>query len=245
MALILSIETATSSCSIALSKDGLLIYAEGSSVKNTHSSVVTQLIENVVAKAGKELQDIDAFAVGEGPGSYTGLRIGVATAKGLCDALDKPLIAISTLQSLSVGMRKKFNSLTEPEKINYPGSDSKRVLFCPMLDARRMEVYCAIYDNSGNEVMKPAAEIVTENSFSTYFENNFLVFGGDGYMKCKAILEQHSNVFFLDEMQASATFMAALAEEKFSRKEFEELAYFEPFYLKDFVAGKPRVKGLR
>jgi tRNA threonylcarbamoyladenosine biosynthesis protein TsaB len=245
MALILSIETATNICSIALSKEGKVISTEESSVRNSHSSMITLLIENVLAKAGKGFQDIDAIAVGEGPGSYTGLRIGVATAKGLCYAVDKPLIAISTLLALSIGMGETISSIKEAGGNKDMVSDVLPVLFCPMIDAKRMEVYCAIYDGNANEIRKPEAEIITENSFAEFRSRNILVHAGDGALKCKPLLEQKPNTVFLDNVVASATFMAALAEEKFSNHQFENLAYFEPFYLKDFVAGKPRVKGLK
>jgi tRNA threonylcarbamoyladenosine biosynthesis protein TsaB len=238
MALILSIETATNSCSIALSKDGTVLALEESFIRNTHSAVITLLIEKVLSAAGMSFGDIDAIAVGEGPGSYTGLRIGVATAKGLCYALETPLLAIGTLHALSYGMKDVFSSARDTGKSN-------PVLFCPMIDARRMEVYCAVYDSSGKEVHKPTAEIITENSFAGYLENNILVFAGDGAMKCKSILGHIPNSVFLDDIDASAKFMATLAEEKYTAGQFEDLAYFEPFYLKDFVAGKPKVKGLR
>ncbi len=238
MALILSIETATNSCSIALSKDGVVLAAEESFVRNTHSALITVLIESVLANAGKVFHEIDAVAAGEGPGSYTGLRIGVATAKGLCYALEKPLIAISTLQAMSFGMQLAMNGFQLPDPM-------LPLLFCPMIDARRMEVYCAIYDSSGKEIQKPSAEIITENSFSGIMDQNILVFAGDGTLKCKPLLEHFPNVVFLDDFNASARYMATLAEERFSESRFEDLAYFEPFYLKDFVAGKPKVKGLR
>ena len=238
MALILSIETATTVCSIALSKDGKLLSVEESSARNTHSSIITLLIEKVLANAGQDFHNIDAIAVGKGPGSYTGLRIGVATAKGLCYALEKPLIAVGTLHALSTGMQEVLSSIQDINK-------SKPILFCPMIDARRMEVYCAIYDSSGKEVLKPAAEIITENSFSDFLDKNILIFAGDGAMKCRPLLENHPNAIFMDNLDTSAKYLVALAEAKFSEKLFEDLAYFEPFYLKDFVAGKPKVKGLR
>ena len=238
MALILSIETATNSCSIALSKDGVVVAAEESSVRNSHSAIITILIESALANAGKGFHEIDAVAAGEGPGSYTGLRIGVATAKGLCCALEKPLIAISTLQAMSFGMQEAMKGIQLPERL-------LPVLFCPMIDARRMEVYCAIYDSSGKEIQKPSAEIITYDSFSGYIDKNILVFAGDGTLKCKPLLEHFPNVVFLDDFNASARYMATIAEERFAENRFEDLAYFEPYYLKDFVAGKPKVKGLR
>jgi tRNA threonylcarbamoyladenosine biosynthesis protein TsaB len=213
-----------------------VLSAEESSGRNTHSSVIVSLIETVLSNAGKQLKDIDAVAAGAGPGSYTGLRIGVATAKGLCYSLDKPLIAVSTLQSMSIGMQRGFSHLPD---------FGKPVLFGPMIDARRMEVYCAIYDAGGTELFQPAAEIITENSFRELREKNLLVLAGDGAMKCKPLLEGTGNIAFLVDFNASAAFMAVLAEDRFIAHKFEDLAYFEPFYLKDFVAGRPKVKGLK
>ena len=238
MGQILCIETATGSCSIAFSNNGIVISAEESGARNTHSSVITNLIETVLVKAGKGFHEIDAVAIGEGPGSYTGLRIGVATAKGLCYALEKPLIAVSTLHAMSIGMQEAMKNREKK-------GNALPVLYCPMIDARRMEVYCAIYDSCGKELYKPTAEIITETSFSRYLHENMMVFAGDGALKCKHVLEQIPHTVFLDDINASAVNMAGLAEEKFSKNDFEGLAYFEPFYLKDFVAGKPKVKGLR
>ena len=174
-----------------------------------------------------------------GPGSYTGLRIGVATAKGLCYALDKPLIAIPTLQAMAAGM-------TPPPhpSPNWEGAGGGVVL-CPMIDARRMEVYCAVYDHENREMREVRAEIIDEYSFQGFLAGNTVVFGGEGTDKCKPFLGNHPNSLFIDGFQASAQFMIDLATEKFGQRQFESLAYFEPFYLKDFVAGKPRVKGLQ
>jgi tRNA threonylcarbamoyladenosine biosynthesis protein TsaB len=228
MPLILHIETATIVCSVALSKDGQLLALKESETKNSHSSELTLFIDEVVKSPGFVLADLDAIAISEGPGSYTGLRIGVATAKGLCYALDKPLIGIPTLKAMAAGM---------------PHTPSPS-LYCPMIDARRMEVFSAIFDDKGNEIRDTRAEIIDENSFHEYLAKNKMVFAGDGAEKCKQYLENHPNAVFLSGFKPSAKFMIAFAEEKYSNQLFENLAYFEPFYLKDFVAGKPRVKGL-
>jgi tRNA threonylcarbamoyladenosine biosynthesis protein TsaB len=237
MALILGIETATHICSVSLSGSGRLLACEESSAKNSHSSVITLLIEKVLSSAGKKLNDIDAVAVGEGPGSYTGLRIGVATAKGLCYALEKPVIAVGTLKAMAAGMKEAF--LERGKTLT-----GKPVLFIPMIDARRMEVYNAVYDGDGKEIRPPSAEIIDENSFNGFLAHHILVFAGDGAPKCNPLLEHNPGVVFLEEFNASARFMANLAEEKFNAGQFADLVYFEPFYLKDFVAGKPKVKGL-
>ncbi|MDP1620709.1 MAG: tRNA (adenosine(37)-N6)-threonylcarbamoyltransferase complex dimerization subunit type 1 TsaB [Bacteroidales bacterium] len=239
MALILSIETATEVCSVALSRDNKLLGIRESSARNVHSAMLTTFIDEIIKSSGVSLAMLDAIAVSMGPGSYTGLRIGVATAKGLCYALDKPLIAIPTLQAMAVGMTPPPHP--SPSR---GGAGGGVTLFCPMIDARRMEVYCAVYDNENQEIREVRAEIIDEFSFQEYLADNVVVFGGVGAAKCKPLLESHPNASFIDDFQASALFMIGLATEKFSQNLFEDLAYFEPFYLKDFVAGKPRVKGL-
>ena len=231
MSLILNIETATGVCSVALANDGQLVGLKESNSKNSHSSVLPIFIDEVVTASGFSMSEINAIAVSEGPGSYTGLRIGVATAKGLCYALEIPLIGVNTLQAMAMGMSKREGEYS--------------ILYCPMIDARRMEVYCAIYDEKGKEIRETRAEIIDENSFMEYLAKNKVVFAGDGALKCRPLLDKHPNVQFLADFQASAKFMIPLSEEKYSSKKFEDLAYFEPYYLKDFIAGKPRVKGLR
>ena len=237
MPTILHIETATNVCSVALSKNGLLLSVQETSFKNAHSSVLTIFIEDVLKSAGIKLVDIDAFAVSEGPGSYTGLRIGVATAKGLCYSLDKPLISVSTLQAMTAGMILASTEHRVPSTVH-------RTLFCPMIDARRMEIYCAIFDSNGVEIRETEALIVDENTFIDLSEENLIVIAGEGSAKCKPLLENRGNLLFIDDFQASAKYMISLAERKYSNNTFENIAYFEPFYLKDFIAGKPRVKGL-
>ncbi|MEI7897958.1 MAG: tRNA (adenosine(37)-N6)-threonylcarbamoyltransferase complex dimerization subunit type 1 TsaB [bacterium] len=238
MALILCIETATEVCSAALFRDAEILGIKESSVQNAHSAVLTTFISEIFQTSGFSPGDVDAVAVSTGPGSYTGLRIGVAVAKGLCYALDKPLIAIPTLQAMAEGMTPPL--LPSPKWGGVGGG----VLFCPMIDARRMEVYCALYDNDIKEIREVRAEIIDEFSFQEFLADHPVVFGGEGADKCKPFLEANPNALFLDSFRASAKFMIGLAEEKFGQQRFENLAYFEPFYLKDFVAGKPRVKGL-
>jgi len=238
MALILCLETATEVCSVALFRDNLLLGLRESSARNVHSSMLTVFISEIIKESGIKLIDLDVIAISKGPGSYTGLRIGVATAKGLCYALDKPLIAVPTLQAMAVGMAL----LPAPAGVgeNGPGG----MFLCPMIDARRMEVYCALYDDRGLETEEVRAEIIDEQSFGEILAHNRIVFGGEGAKKCKPFLGSNPNALFLDDYMASARSMHSLATEKFIQREFEDLAYFEPFYLKDFIAGKPRVKGL-
>ena len=233
MALILSIETATPVCSVALSKDHDLIALKESIKKNSHSEVVTVFIEELIKENKLFFTDLDAVAVSKGPGSYTGLRIGVSTAKGMCYALDIPLLSLNTLQSLAFGAAKK-----------YCQDNESPVLFCPMIDARRMEVYCALYDENNQEIRKTKAEIIQANSFQTYLDANRVIFFGDGAAKCKDIIKHHHAVF-LENVSPSALSMIKIAFDKFLNQEFEDVAYFEPFYLKDFIAGVPKVKGLK
>jgi tRNA threonylcarbamoyladenosine biosynthesis protein TsaB len=249
MALILHIETATRICSIALAQDGVQLSARESSLPNVHSAQVTVFIEEVVREAGVSFSVLDAIAVSKGPGSYTGLRIGVAAAKGLCYALDKPLIAVPTLQAMAWGMDPTpqpppLGGETDPTPLPPPlGGEGE--MRCPMLDARRMEVYCAIYDRKLEEVMPVEAVIVNEDSFAPYLAKGIVIFGGEGAEKCRPALEHHPNARFISGFETSAKWMIPLALERFIAGKFEDPAYFEPFYLKEFVAGKPRVKGLR
>ena len=231
MTKILHIETATQICSVALSENNRVIATRSSDEKNAHSRVLTVFIKEILKQNNFKPEDLDALAVSMGPGSYTGLRIGVSTAKGLCFAIDKPLIAIGTLQAMAIGMAEKAGS-----------SDA---LYCPMIDARRMEVYSAIFDRGNKQVREIRAEIIDEDSFSGQLQTNQMIFAGDGAEKCKAILSPDPNAHFLDHFIPSAEFMIKIAYEKFKAGKFEDVAYFEPFYLKDFIAGPPKVKGLR
>jgi tRNA threonylcarbamoyladenosine biosynthesis protein TsaB len=246
MPLIIHIETATNVCSVALAYERQLLSLRESTVKKSHATVITKFIDEVLTFSNRELSAIDAIAVSMGPGSYTGLRIGVATAKGLCYALDKPLIAIPTLQAMAYGIQNsefRILNLSLASGIWHPASDNA-ILICPMIDARRMEVYYALYDTNNKEVRETRAEIIGSDSFSDLLKDHKIFFGGDGSGKCREMLKSNKNAIFIDDLEASAKFMISLAEEKFERKEFEDLAYFEPFYLKDFIAPKAKVKGL-
>lgn len=231
MATILHIETSTTVCSITVSKNNILLSLKETNLGYSHSSVITLYIQEAMKEIGMQLSEIDAIAVSKGPGSYTGLRIGVSTAKGLCYALDKPLIAINTLQALAWGMSNLIN------KADY--------LYCPMIDARRMEVYAAIFNQNNDTIKETSAEIIDKDSFSTFLKKQVVVFAGSGSEKCKETLSINKNAIFLNNFEASAKYMVSIAEVKFKNSEFENTAYFEPFYLKDFVAGKPNVKGLK
>ena len=219
MAYILNIETATKNCSVALAKDGeTLFFSEISDLGYSHAEKLHVFIEEILVKAKIAPKDLNAIAISSGPGSYTGLRIGVSTAKGLCFALDIPLISIDTLTSLASQVH----------------IDNGIVI--PMIDARRMEVYSAIFDSKNNMIRKVEAEIITESSFNEFAETIYFV--GDSNDKVKQILT-NSNFVFLDDIKyPSAKDMSAISYQKFQEKIFEDLAYYEPYYLKDFMFAK-------
>lgn len=229
----LAIETATPVCSVALIEGDKIISLKESNEQNAHSKVLTVFIQEILNEFNMEVKDLDAVVVSKGPGSYTGLRIGVSSAKGLCYAGDVPLISVNTLQSMAYGVILNSN-------INI----HENVVLCPMIDARRMEVYSAFYDVKGNEIRETKAEIIDEHSFSEYLEKGEVLFFGDGAEKCKEMIT-HPNARFIEEFSVSAAHMIFQIKHKFQQKQFEDVAYFEPFYLKDFIAGPPRVKGLR
>ena len=226
MALLLLIETSTTACSVALAQDGKLIAEKELNEGYSHAENLSLFCQDVLAVTGHSFSQLNGIVVSKGPGSYTGLRIGVSTAKGFCYALSIPLLSIPTLQHMANALAKK--------------SGEKEALYCPMLDARRMEVYCAIYNSDGLEIEATAAKIIDEHSFSDLLKNQPILFFGDGAAKCKTLLESNKNARFVDGVFPSAKSMIELAEEKFQRKEFENTAYFEPYYLKDFIAGSPK-----
>ena len=224
MGLILNIETSTKNCSVALFNGSDLISEKSLlSEKYSHSETLTLFIEDVMKNSPYTLKDLDAISVSKGPGSYTGLRIGISTSKGLSYALSKPLISVSTLQSMAFSMSKKM-----------PNFD----LYCPMIDARRMEVFSAFYNIENQQVREVKADIINENSYNTFLDKKILFFG-DGSEKCKGIIKL-KNTSFIDDIYPSASDMSELSLEKFKNNDFEDVAYFEPFYLKDFVVGKKK-----
>lgn len=234
MAIILGIETATTICSVALVKDGKLVAIRESVGTKEHSAALTGYIADLFAEAGFAYQQLDAIAVSMGPGSFTGLRIGVSSAKGLCYALDKPLIAVDTLKSLA------WQAL---QRCIQQKKEIKNVLFCPMLDARRMEVYTAFFDHNLQVIEPVNAHVITEDSFKTFADKEIIYFG-DGASKCISLLESKSNYTHFDNISLSSEAICMLAVGEFENNNFADVAYCEPFYLKDFIAGKPRVKGL-
>lgn len=223
MALILSLETATKSCSVVLAKDGrLLAFEEEVSDKYSHSEQLTVFIERLLNAQNISITDLDAIAVSKGPGSYTGLRIGVSTAKGLCYALNKPLISVNTLRAMADGMLEEYPDM----------------IYCPMIDARRMEVYCCLFKNREQQC-EISAKVIDETSFCRVLEQEKVLFFGDGADKCEETIT-HPNATFIPNIYPSAKNMVRLAEEAFQQNTFEDVAYFEPYYLKDFVAGKKK-----
>lgn len=232
MALILNIETSTMICSVSVSKDGEVLAVRESSEEKSHAKKLTLFIEEIIDELNITFDNIDAVAISKGPGSYTGLRIGVSTAKGICYAKDKPLIAVNTLQSMAYG-------LIHSEKIKKYTEHKEKLLIVPMIDARRMEVYSAFFSFEGEFIREVKAEIIDEESFQDLLPTHKMIFFGDGSDKIKEVV-QHENALFIDDIYPSAKYMARLAETAFNEKKFEDVAYFEPFYLKDFIATVPK-----
>ncbi|MES2591347.1 MAG: tRNA (adenosine(37)-N6)-threonylcarbamoyltransferase complex dimerization subunit type 1 TsaB [Bacteroidota bacterium] len=244
MALILNLETATTVCSVSIARDGVLLALKEQNGDYSHAENLTLFIEDALQQSHISFSDLDAVAVSKGPGSYTGLRIGVSTAKGLCYALNKPLIAVNTLEQLTLGVLESFKAGDIKSGKATPDVPS---FFCPMLDARRMEVYCALYDSELRNIYPVSAEIVDEYFFDKIIDqenkaNCRVYFFGDGASKCKKIVSVNVNAFFISDVIPSAKNMISLSEKAFTNKQFEDIAYFEPFYLKDFVAGKKKIK---
>jgi len=228
---ILCIETGTTVCSVALGNEkGVLGYKELADSKS-HASELSVFIQDLLKELSFNIKDIDAIAVSKGPGSYTGLRIGVSLAKGVCFALNKPLIAIGSLDSMVYGV----DDLVTQQKL-----DSSHI-FCPMIDARRMEVYSALFDNEKNRITDVSAIIVEAETFNEQLQSKKIVFFGNGASKCKSVIS-NQNAIFIDNFEPSARFMLPLALKAYNDEKFEDIAYFEPFYLKDFVAIKAKNK---
>ena len=228
--MIVCLETATNLCSVALCDSEGVISLRESNESKSHASVLTVFIEEILKEKGIRARDLQAVAVSKGPGSYTGLRIGVSVAKGIAYGASIPLIGVETTLSMFWGMSES----------QIPHSDmDKNMLYCPMLDARRMEVYYAIYDCYGNKIKDISAEIINENSFLNISESKQIIFFGDGAQKCKQVISR-KNAFFADEYRISASSLQKPAFHAFNNNEFEDTAYFEPFYLKDFIISIPR-----
>ncbi|MCU0423782.1 MAG: tRNA (adenosine(37)-N6)-threonylcarbamoyltransferase complex dimerization subunit type 1 TsaB [Bacteroidia bacterium] len=228
MALLLCVETSTPVCSVALFNDTKFIGGIEIAEPNMHASMLAPIVKQVMHEANYSLTDVDAIAVSAGPGSYTGLRVGVATVKGICYALQKPLIAVSTLQSLASIL------------VDQTG-ENKNILYAPMIDARRMEVYTALFDENNNVVIPPMAHVLDQHSFETHLHRYQIIAGGTGAEKSLSVI-QHPNFKVLPNINCSAKGMINAAYKCWLNNQFESAAYFEPFYLKDFVGTVPKSK---
>ncbi len=219
MALILCLETATTNCSVGLAKDGKLLALKEDNSKNySHAEKLHIFINEVLKEAGFSTRDLDAIAISKGPGSYTGLRIGVSSAKGLCYSLDIPLISVPTLDLLAAKLR------------------GDQGIIISMLDARRMEVYSAVYDSDLKQIRDTQAQVLDESAFAEYLEKSKVHFIGNGVAKFEEVCK-HTNAVFHTQQYPSAKEMVEIAELKHQKSDTEDVAYFEPYYLKDFIAG--------
>ena len=234
MAFILSLETSTTICSAALHEDGNLLASKQLLTPQSASSQLAPLIDQLVKDSKISTKEVGAVAVSSGPGSYTGLRIGVATAKGICYGLQIPLIAIGTLELMTYQVVKSSASPSPLER-----GLGGEVLLCPMLDARRMEVYCLLSDLNLNRVEPTQAKIIDEESFRELLDQKIIYFFGNGADKCRNIIK-HPNAKFMGGISPSAIQLGEMAFQKFKKGEFEDLSSFEPHYLKEFMVKKPK-----
>jgi tRNA threonylcarbamoyladenosine biosynthesis protein TsaB len=237
MSLILNLETASPVCSVALSRDGRVIGARESTEDKSHATRLTIFIGEILAENNLTADDLDAISLSMGPGSYTGLRIGASVAKGIAYGAGKPVIGLPTLKALAHGFKSEYQK-DLPEN-NHPG----QVLFCPMLDARRMEVYSAVYDSDLYEILPVAATILEPGTFSEILEKQIVCFFGTGSVKAAEIIS-HPNARFYPGVELSASFQSEPAESLFRSGDFLDTAYFEPHYLKEFIASIPKNKVL-
>lgn len=227
MSCILNIETSTNVCSVALSQDGVCLYEDVNMEGPSHAQVLAGYVKNAVSFADSHAIPIDAIAISKGPGSYTGLRIGVSEAKGVAYGRDAKLLSVPTLKLLTVPILLGHEELPED------------ALLCPMIDARRMEVYYALYDRALNEVVQTQALVIDSDSFKEYLDKQPIYFMGNGADKCVETI-QHPNAHFIKNIVPRAKNMIPLAEMAMAKEQFEDVAYFEPFYLKEFVATKSK-----
>lgn len=225
MSFILNIETTTNVCSVSLSENGKLIGIKESDEKNNHSATLTIFITEVFKKNKISAKELAAVAISEGPGSYTGLRIGTSVAKGICYANNIPLISVDTLQALAFG--------TKTDIID------NNLLLCPMIDARRMEVYFSFFDNKINKITQTDSIELKEETFKDKLKNQKIIFSGNGANKFKEIINS-DNAIFIDNILTSAKNMVELSYNKYINKKFVDVAYFTPFYLKNFIAIKSK-----
>ena len=272
MSLLLSIETSTSVCSVAVHEEGRLLELVQTEIPQSASSQLAVMIKQALDAIGKSPNQLQGVTVAAGPGSYTGLRIGVATAKGICYALQVPLLSINTLEllayqfSLSSSLELTINKFEKDEmnfrntenltttvtpllgrgaggevlKNEFSGRSPGGEALCPMLDARRMEVYCMLLDSDLASIEPTQAKVIDTNSFSDILTQRPIYFFGDGALKCQEIIK-HPNAHFVPGLIPSAAQLGELGFQKWKSKEFEDVASFEPFYLKDFMIKKPNL----
>lgn len=235
--MILCLETATPTCSVAINDGSQNLALRECKGQNAHSEKITLFIKEVLDEVGLTYNQLDAVAVSKGPGSYTGLRIGVSTAKGVCYAAGLPLMAIDTLHAMAYGMRDKLGAELQPGD-----------LLVPMIDARRLEVYCAVFDTNLNKVKDTEAVVFDQTArlspLSSHLSSTRLWLFGDGAPKLRELVDNEDQIRIVDDFAPSAAYMATLSDQALKAGDFVDVAYFEPFYLKDFIAGKPHVKGL-
>jgi len=224
--MIICLETATSLCSVALCDSRRVISMRENDIGRSHASLLTVFVDELLKEAGIRVADLEAVAVSKGPGSYTGLRIGVSVAKGMAYAVSIPLIGVDTTFSLYSGFISALKGITPTD------------LFCPLIDARRMEVYYSIYDINGKTIKGIRAEIMDKDSFSDISESSKIFFFGDGTGKCRDVIKR-KNIFFDEDFRISASCMQKPAYEALKEHRYEDVAYFEPFYLKDFLVTQP------
>lgn len=222
MAVILSLETSTEVCSVALHENGSLINELVINEAQAHAARLAPLIEQLLHSASIKVTSLSAVAISSGPGSYTGLRIGTSTAKGLCYGVRVPLLAVPTLHLMAYQA-----SLTNPD----------RLMLCPMIDAKRMEVYCQVFDPGMTIITSVEARVIEENSFSELLSHHKMLFFGNGAAKCRDVIKS-PNAFFTDGLTPRASFLGRMAYGKFLNNDVEDLISFKPFYLKEFVAKK-------
>lgn len=220
MTLILNIDTATEIAIISIAENGAVIQSAINPNQKDHASFLQPAIKQLLFDCDLELKQINAVAVTAGPGSYTGLRVGLASAKGLCYALKIPLIALSTLEVMALSV------------INTHPNNKEKIFFCPMIDARRMEVFTAVYDDELNQILLPCAMLITINSMEDMLQNNKVIFFGNGANKCESVIKSKNALFIHDEINYDA--MARLSYKKFLKAEFADLFKSEPLYIKEF-----------
>ena len=227
MSCILHIETSTSVCSVAVSEDGKVIFDKADRTGNNHAEALGSFVDEAMSFADSHAIPLDAVAVSGGPGSYTGLRIGVSMAKGVCYALDIPLISVSTLELMCVPVLLRYDDMEE------------NALLCPMIDARRMEVYASLYDRALKPVRDIQADVVDSDTYRKWLDERPVYFFGNGAAKCIETIN-HPNAHIIDGIEPLAKWMMPLAEKKMLINIHEDVAYYVPFYLKDFVAKAPK-----